>query len=156
MKQSQRAWFDKFSTIVAHYRLRRTSSDHSIFVRHFSADTIILPVYVDVIGDDHQGIIQLKICLISQFHMKDLDLLMYFIGIEVARSLKGLFSQRKYLTDLLEETGAVGSKSIDTPMDLNIHFDQNLGESLANPEKYKQFIGKLIYLIVTRRDIHLL
>jgi len=57
---------------------------------------------------------------------------------------------------LLEETGAVGSKSIDTPMDLNIHFDQNLGESLANPEKYKQFIGKLIYLIVTRRDIHLL
>ena len=69
--------------------------------------------------------------------MKDLGLFTYFLGIEVARSTKDLFlSQRKYLTDLLEETDMLGSKSINTPMNSNIRFDQNLRESLADPEKY--------------------
>ena len=62
-------------------------------------------------------------------------------------------SQRKYLTDLLEETSTLESKLIDTPMDLNIHFDQNVGEPFADPGKYKQSIGKLIYLTVTQPDI---
>jgi len=56
--------------------------------------------------------------------MKNLDLLRYFLGIDVARSLKGLsLSQRKYLNDVLEETCTLGSKPIDTPMDPNICFD---------------------------------
>ena len=60
LKQSRRAWFEKFSTVVTHYGLRRGSSDHFIFVRHFSTGTIIFAVYVDdiiVIRDDHQDII---------------------------------------------------------------------------------------------------
>jgi len=35
LKQFSRAWFDKFSIIAAHYGLRQSSSDHSIFVRYF-------------------------------------------------------------------------------------------------------------------------
>jgi len=38
-------------------------------------------------------------------------------------------------------------------MDPNIRFDQNLGESLTDPGKYKRLIGKLIYLIITGADI---
>ena len=38
-------------------------------------------------------------------------------------------------------------------MDPKICFDQNLGESLADPEKYKQLIDKLIYITITRPDI---
>ena len=34
LKQSQRAWFDKLSIVVARYELKQNSSDHSIFVRH--------------------------------------------------------------------------------------------------------------------------
>jgi len=37
---------------------------------------------------------------------------------------------------LLEETGTV-RKPIDTPMNLNIHFDQNLRELLADPKSTK-------------------
>jgi len=40
-------------------------------------------------------------------------------------------SQRKYFTDLLEETDTLGSKHINTPMDLNIRFNQNLREPLC-------------------------
>jgi len=38
-------------------------------------------------------------------------------------------------------------------MDSNIHFDQNIGEPLADPGEYRRLIGKLIYIIVTRSDI---
>jgi len=62
-------------------------------------------------------------------------------------------SRRKYLNDLLEETGTLGSKLINALMDPNIHFDQNKREWLADPEMYRRLIGKLIYLTVTRADI---
>ena len=79
-------------------------------------------------------------------------ILWYLKGL--ARSLKDLFlSQRKYLTGLLEETSTLGSKHIDTPMDPNICFDQNLREPLAYLRQYKQLIGRLIYLTITRPDI---
>ena len=81
--------------------------------------------------------------------MKDLGLLRYFLRIEVVRSLKRLsLSQRKYFTNLLKETCTLGSKPIDTPMDPNIHFDQNLGEPLNDLRKYRRLIGKLILLIL--------
>ena len=143
--------YDKFN--VAHYGLRGSSSNHSIFVRHSSTSTIILKVYVDIVtGDDHQGIIQLKVYLNSHFHIKGLGLFWYFLEIEVACSPKCLsLSQRKYFANFLKETGTLGFKPIDTPMDPNICFDQNLKKPLAYPEKY--MISKLIYLTVTRPDI---
>ena len=71
----------------------------------------------------------------------------------VARSPKGLsLSQRKYFTNLLEESGTLGSKSIDTLMDPSIRFDQNLGVPLADPGKYRRLIDKLVYLTVTQPD----
>jgi len=55
LKQSPRALFDKFSIVVAHYELRHSSSDHSIFVRYSSVGAIIFAVYVDIVvtWDDH-------------------------------------------------------------------------------------------------------
>ena len=95
-----------------------------------------------------------KLIWVLIFYMKDLSLLRYFLEIEVALSPKGFsLSQRRYLTDLLEETDTLWPRPIDTPIDPNIHFYQNLGEPLVDPEKYTRLIGKLICLIVTRLDI---
>jgi Reverse transcriptase (RNA-dependent DNA polymerase) len=54
----------------------------------------------------------------GNFDIKDLGLLKYFLGIEIAHSPKGLFiSQRKYIIDLLKETEKLGCKPASTPMD---------------------------------------
>jgi len=91
LKQSPRSWFDKFSTIIAHYGLQQSFSNHSIFETFLC--TINLAVYIDdiiITEDDHQDIIQLKAYLSSHFHMKKFGLLRYFLGIKVARSPKDL------------------------------------------------------------------
>jgi hypothetical protein len=73
----------------------------------------ILMVYVDdimITRDDSRGNARLKQFLQQRFHTKDFGKLRYFLGIEVARSQTGInSSQRKYVLDLLEETGSNGS-----------------------------------------------
>ena len=76
------------------------------------------------------------------------------MGIEVAQSNHGIvISQIRYALDLLEETGLLNSKSIETLMDPNVKLQHSQGEFLSDPEKYKRLVGKLNYLTVTHLDI---
>lgn len=55
------------------------------------------------------------------FEIKNLGKLRYFLGLEVAYSNKVIFlCQRKYVLELIKETGLIRTKSCDTPMELNI------------------------------------
>jgi hypothetical protein len=77
-----------------------------------------------------------------------------FFGIEIAHSSKELFlSQRRYVLDLLKETGKLGAKSAGTPMETNIKLGSEDGEILSDIGQYQRLVGKLIYLTVTRHDI---
>ena len=124
LKQSPRAWFGKFSEVVLKFGLRHCHSDHSVFSYTSDRGKILLIVYVNdiiITRDDKQGIDDLKRYLQNSFRTKDLGKLRYFLGIEVARSKEGIsLSQRKYVLDILEETGLIGSKPVETPMDPNV------------------------------------
>eukprot|EP00257_Ricinus_communis_P022132 XP_015581781.1 uncharacterized protein LOC107262162 [Ricinus communis] len=89
-----------------------------------------------------------------EFDIKDLGQLSYFLGIEIETSHKGLFlSQRKYVLDILKETGKMEVKPINTPMETNVKLNLEVGDPLDNIGHYQHLVGKLIYLIVTRPDI---
>ena len=124
LKQSPRAWFGKFSQAVEKFGLQKSKSDHSIFYRNFNS-SIILLVYVDdivITGSDFTGISSLKSFLHGQFYTKDLRMLRYFLAVEVMRSKHGIFlSRRKYVLDLLFETGKLGVKPCGFPMALGVH-----------------------------------
>ncbi|XP_021598821.1 uncharacterized mitochondrial protein AtMg00810-like [Manihot esculenta] len=67
----------------------------------------------------------------QEFEIKNLKKLQYFLGIEVAKSKKGIFiSQRKYIMDLLKETGMLGCKSAETPIESNHKLQARIGESV--------------------------
>ncbi|RVW74235.1 Retrovirus-related Pol polyprotein from transposon RE1 [Vitis vinifera] len=122
-----------------------------------SSMCIYLVVYVDdivITGSDQDGIQKLKQHLFTHFQTKDLGKLKYFLGIEIAQSSSGVvLSQRKYALDILEETGMLDCKPVDTPMDPNVKLVPGQGEPLGDPGRYRRLVGKLNYLTITRPDI---
>ncbi|CAM8956599.1 unnamed protein product [Rhodiola kirilowii] len=96
----------------------------------------------------------IKAFIHSEFRIKDLGFLKYFLGIEVARSSEGIFiNQRKYALDLLSEVGLLGCKPSSTPMDIKQKLAISTATKLEDPTSYRKLVGKLIYLNVTRPDI---
>ena len=47
LKESTRAWFDKFSHIIAEVRFQKCYSDYFVFFHKTSSDIVILVVYID-------------------------------------------------------------------------------------------------------------
>nr|GEV76145.1 kinesin-related protein 11 [Tanacetum cinerariifolium] len=107
-----------------------------------------------ITGNDEEEINKLKEGLFTEFEMKDLGNLKYFLGIEVLRSLKGIFiCQKKYILDLLAEIGMINCKPADTPMMVNQKLFMEKKAKLADKNRYQQLVGKLIYLSHNRPDI---
>ena len=127
LKQSPRAWYGKLSTALLKFGFKRSVADSSMFTRSNDRGIVVILIYVDdlvITGSNLQGIELLKQQLNREFDIKDLGKLKYFLGIEVARSHKGIFlSQRKYTLDLLKETGKLGVKPANIPMEYNNKFD---------------------------------
>ncbi|KAK3028164.1 hypothetical protein RJ639_038688 [Escallonia herrerae] len=132
------------STVPAESGNIENSSD-SFFVPYNDLDIpifqrkgrTILIVYVDDIiltRDDYEEMNRLKTILTKEFEIKDLGKLRYFLGMEVAHSNKRIsISQRKYTLDLLKETGMLGCKLVDTPMDSICKLGSVVSQFMNNP-----------------------
>ena len=122
--------------------------------------SVYLVVYVDdivITSSDQDGIQKLKQHLFTHFQTKDLGKLKYFLRIEIAQSSSGVvISQQKYALDILEETGMLDCKLVDTPMDPNVKLIPGQGESLEDLVRYRRLVGKLNYLTITQPDISFL
>ena len=94
LKQSPRAWLNRFSSMVQEFGMIRNTADHSVFYHHTStSQCIYLIVYVDdivITSSDQDGIQKLKQHLFSHFQTKDLGKLKYFLSIEVVQSNSGV------------------------------------------------------------------
>ena len=55
--------------------------------------------------------------------------------------------------DILEETGLLDCKPVDTPMDPNVKLVPGQGESLRDPRRYRRLVGRLNCLTITRPKI---
>ena len=64
-----------------------------------------------------------------------------------------VMSQKKYVLDILEETGMLDYKPVDTPMDPDVKLVPRQGEPLRDPGRYRQLVGRLNCLTITRPDI---
>ncbi|XP_043717779.1 uncharacterized mitochondrial protein AtMg00810-like [Telopea speciosissima] len=157
LKHVSRNWFSKLSTALISFDFTQSEADHSLFFLHRAPASVFVLVYVDdiiIIGFDATLLQDVKDRICTQFHTKDIGVLKYFLGIEVARSQHGLYlCQRKYTLDILDDCGLIGCRPADFPMEQNLKISDASGPILNDPAPYRRLVGRLIYLTITRPDI---
>ena len=105
LKQANRQWNAKLTSTLLDSGFQQSKADYSLFTKRSPTGLTIILVYVDdlvLTGTDLAEIQQLKHSLDAKFSIKDLGMLKYFLGFELAQSNSGIvLFQRKYCLNLL-------------------------------------------------------
>ncbi|MCO5552144.1 hypothetical protein L7F22_005654 [Adiantum nelumboides] len=100
-------------------------ANHLLCVQKIDVKIMIITIYVDdlIIGGDALEYAEyVKALLRKQFDMKDLDELLYFLGIEMIRNEGNVWLlQKNYELDMLTKYGMADCKPILIPLDQNFN-----------------------------------
>ncbi|GAU42474.1 hypothetical protein TSUD_100860 [Trifolium subterraneum] len=156
-KQASRHWNTKLTDTLTSSGYVQSKSDYSLITKQASTRFTVILVYVDDLvlgGTDSVEIQNIKALLDAKFSIKDLGLLKYFLGFEVARTQAGIsLCQRKYALDLIQDAGLLGAKPCSTPMQPQLQLHKSYGEVIFDPTTYRRLIGRLLYLTHSSLEI---
>ena len=116
-------------------------------------EPLILVLYVDdlIITGAERLIKRCKRDLASEFEMKDIDLMHFFLGLEVWQEEGHFFlGQGTYIVDILSKFHMEDCKPMSTAMITNWKKLHASDSELVDPTLYRQLIGKLMYLVNTQ------
>ena len=137
LKQAPRAWYHRFATYLLSLGFINSKSDPSLFIFHRGSEIAYLLLYIDNIiltcSSDtlRQKVIKL---LSSEFAMKDLGSLLYFLGIAITRTLDTMFlCQQKYAQETLAREDMSSCKVASTLVDTNAKLSAASGKHVVDP-----------------------
>lgn len=147
LKQAPRDLYTELRGFVMQSGFKNSLADTSLFVFHEGFVLIYLLIYVDdiIVTGSHSDHVRLFISsLSSRFSLKDLGPLSCFLGVEAARSSRGLLlTQSRYITDLLARTNMLDAAVVPTPMISSSRLDSTSGVPLDDPSEFRNFVGSL-------------
>jgi hypothetical protein len=156
LKQAPRAWYARMDSYLTRLGFSKSYADPNLYYKVVNNAPVILLLYVDdlFITGEESLIIQCKKDLASEFDMKDLGLMHYYLGLEVWQKRGEVFlGQGKYAIKILQKFGMMDYKSMDTPMNADIRKVKVPDFDPIDPSLYRQLIGSLMYLVNTQPDI---
>lgn len=155
LKQALKAWFERLLITLHQLGFITSKCDPSLFTLTTPSYTILMLVYVDdpVItrnSPNHTHTLVTK--LNTQFSLKQLDTLNYFLGTEFTKTPQGglFLSQTKYSRHLLAITNMSEAKSLSSPMVSNLKFIRERSNHLSYPTYYRLVVRALKYVTITR------
>jgi hypothetical protein len=120
LKQAPRVWYSRLSEKLIKLSFQASKADTFLFFYDKGGVTIFLLVYVDdiiVASSSQEAVDAMLKDLHSEFALKDLGHLHYFLSIEVQHINNGIhLSQGKYASDVLHRVGMVNYKSCATSL----------------------------------------
>jgi hypothetical protein len=157
LKQAPRAWFNRLSSFLLELGFIASLVDPSLFLYHFGSIRLFLLIYVDDIiltGTHPTAISSLIVHLQTEFPLKDLGSLGFFLGIQATRTTSGLhLCQTKYISDSLHRVNMMGAKPSKSPCSSGAKLSKFDGTPLLDPTPYRHVVGALQYCTLTRPDI---
>lgn len=156
LRQTPLAWFQRFSSFLLSLEFLASRSDSSLFYLHQGTSVVYLLLYVDDIiltGNDASLLRRFISRTHSEFAIKDLGQLNYFLGLEISHTSTGLFvGQAKYAHDILDRAKMLDSKHVATPLASGESLLSS-GAPFDDPTLYRSLVGALQYLTITRPDL---
>ena len=124
LKQTPRTWYGKIDSFLSSLGFSKSKADSSLYYKVEDVKPVTLLLYVDdmfVTGMD--GLIaDTKINLATEFEMKDLGMMHYFLGMEVWQNADGIsLRQGKYAVEFLKRFGMMDCKAMTAPMASNLN-----------------------------------
>ncbi|CAM8900446.1 unnamed protein product [Rhodiola kirilowii] len=157
LKQAPRIWFESMSHFLFANGFHLSKADSSLFIYRHGGNSIFLLLYVDdiiVTANSNTLLTKFIASLSHGFDIKDLGPLHYFLGLQVASQADGLhINQLKYAHDLLDKYGLLHSQPVRTPVAPKAQLNSTDGDLLDNPTLFREIVGSLQYLTITRLDI---
>jgi hypothetical protein len=90
----------------------------------------------------------------KEFQMSMMGELTFFKGIQVKQMKQGIFiHQAKYTKDLMKKFKMAELKPVSTLMSMATALDPDENGEAVDQREYRNMIGSLLYLTVTRPDI---
>ena len=157
LKQAPRAWFGKIAQYLNFCGFKSSCVNPSFFVKKTIIGCTLLLLYVDdmiITGDDIVEISSLQDVLSVRFEIKRLGETDCFLGLEIKKCEDDYFLSKKgYASSLLQLFHMENSREKTTPMEPNLKLARNEGKSLVDATFFRQLVGSLFYLTITRPDI---
>jgi hypothetical protein len=157
LKQASCACFTTFTQYAKSGGFNPTRSDSSLFVFKDGAQLVYLLHYIDdmILAMSSTSLLCAIIsCLWSEFAVKDMGTLGFFLGVDIRCSSSGFFlSQEKYAKNLLKHASMGNSKAALTPVDMADKLPADVGLPVADLSEYHSLASGLQYLTITRPDI---
>ena len=156
LKQAPRAWHARLGSALRAHGFVPSTADTSLFILQRPEVTMYILVYVDdiiLVSSSVAATDRLVLALSSDFAVKDLGKLHYFLGLEVTYPQDGLaLSQQKYSQDILRRAGMLECKAATTPMSSSETISATDGTLLSadGATEYRSLVGALQYLTITR------
>ncbi|PKU66893.1 Retrovirus-related Pol polyprotein from transposon TNT 1-94 [Dendrobium catenatum] len=156
LKQAPREWFHTLTNSLQSLGFTFSKSDPSLLLYKHNGIQIYMLLYVDDIlisGNDRSIISWLITQLQTQFSLKELGPISFFLGIQVLHKPKGYFlHQSQYAQEILQSAGLTDCQPSQTPIALKLILSYNKFLD-SDPKRYRQIAGSLQYLTITRPDI---
>ncbi|XP_043717578.1 uncharacterized mitochondrial protein AtMg00810-like [Telopea speciosissima] len=131
--------------------------DPYFFIFKDDHHTIYVLIYVDdilVTSNSAARVTTLLTQLSSEFTIKDLGPLSFFLGIEATyNSTCLLLFQSRYVSDLLQRAGMMDCKPSSTPMAITFISSNTGSVPFAGATKYRSIVGALQYVTLTLPDV---
>jgi hypothetical protein len=119
LEQAPRAWYVRIDNYLTRLGFSNNYVDTNLYYKVVNDAPVIVLLYVDVLflTSAEPLIIQCKRELASEFDMKDLGLMHYYLALEVWQKHGEIFlGQGKYVVKNLQKFGMMDCKSMATPM----------------------------------------
>jgi len=157
LKQAPRAWYRKISGFFIDIGFSKYFCNSDLYVLNQGKDVVLILLYVDdlLITKNNYEIIQECISKLKiTFEMIDFGLLYYYLGMQVYQYKDCTYlSKSKYISYILQNFGMEECRYAVIPVSPRITISLCSNSQLADATAYRQLIGSILYLTISKPDI---